>query len=72
MRTESKHHVGIGRDFVIAMIQENGAKRMLIDWKGTNEEAIRELKKSPEIITNGCDNQNKRGECQGHSKAVKE
>lgn len=60
------------KSYLVRLIKEHGAKEILVDFEGTNEEAIKQIMDDPrEAFTVGeCDNQDERGFCKGHHQSA--
>lgn len=67
-------HMTIDKNYLISLIRENGARNILDNFTGTDEEAIAEIKADPrECIPMGdCDNYDERGFCKGHTAPAKD
>lgn len=65
-----RFHMGVAKRQMISMIRAHGAREVLMDWDGTDEEAIAELRADPrEVFLPGgpCDNADPvTGRCLGH------
>src|SRR5689334_1942508 len=63
-------HISMDKFFLVKLIKENGVHEILTDFKGTEEEALKEIMDDPrEVFAVGdCDNYDEKGWCQGHAK----
>jgi hypothetical protein len=60
-------HMGITKQFLLSVIRARGAKFVLDNWEGTDEEAIAMIENDPrEVFTSGCDDADETGRCKGH------
>ena len=61
-------HMGMTRGFLAALIQERGAKFVMVDWTGTDAELMAELANDPREVYCGCPcKKNPDGSCSGES-----
>jgi hypothetical protein len=64
-------HVGMTKLLLLNLIRNDGAVKVLVNWQGTDEEAIEAVAADPREIftlTPECDRQDERGHCMGHPK----
>jgi hypothetical protein len=70
-------HLCATKSYLVGAIQAHGAKHVLADWDGTDEEAIQAVMDDPrDVFALDCDNYDETGRCKGHkageSKSAKE
>ena len=63
-------HMTATKQYIIAQIQACGAKAVLDNFDGTDEEAIAALRADPHthFPIGDCDNQDESGRCLGHDR----
>lgn len=64
-----KMHLSYAKSMIIDTIAVAGARTILTNWNGTNDEAIAMLEKDPRsyfVVSDECDDQGADGYCNGH------
>lgn len=61
-------HMTMEKYFLIGLIKQRGAKEILSDFTGTDEEAIELIANDPRetFVIGECNNQDEKGFCKGH------
>lgn len=60
-------HLCATKSFLVKSVEAYGAKQVLVDWEGTDEEAIAAIYDDPrEVFAMDCDNYDETGHCLGH------
>ncbi len=62
-------HLVATKSFMVGLVRSQGAKVALVDWDGTDDEAVQAIKDDPrEVFALDCDNFDAKGYCLGHTR----
>ena len=63
-----KHHMSMTKRYILRWIEEEGAKEVLNNWEGTDQEAIQSIREGKQelFLPAECNNVASDGSCAGH------